>query len=76
MDFIFDKDGITYNENKISYDTFETDEANNELIKILINCIKNEENLHFSCTDDCTPFGRLIKETLENEFSSIVADEI
>lgn len=76
MEFLFDKDGISYDDNKISYDKFETEEANNELIKILINCIKNEANIKFLCTDDCTPFGRLIKETLENEFSPITTDEI
>lgn len=76
MEFIFDKDGISYEKNKIAYDVFEGENANKELIKILINCINTEESVKFTCTDDCTPFGKLIKETLENEFSIKENDEV
>lgn len=79
MEFIFGKDEILYGKDKINYDIFETDKANKVLIKMLQACIKdesdNKEN-KFTCTDDCPPFGKLIKETLEAEFNLKANEDI
>lgn len=79
MEFTFNKDGILYGTNNVKYGVFETEKANIELIKMLLVCIKDEKEKKvnkFTCTEDCTPFGKLIKETLENEFNLKNGEEI
>ena len=79
MEFTFNKDGILYGTNNVKYEVFETEKANTELIKMLQVCIKDERDKKdnkFTCTEDCTPFGKLIKETLENEFNLKIGEEI
>lgn len=69
MEIIFDKNGIHYDDKEISYDVFETDNANKELLAIIKRCVDCQEKIEFKCTDDCLPFGKLMKSTLEEEFS-------
>lgn len=68
MEIVFDEKEIRYDGIAVQYDDFKNDNVNNVMYKLLIFCINNENNLIFSCTDTCLPFGKKLKETLEEEF--------
>lgn len=64
----FLKDSIDYDLKSIKYDLLKTEKVNSILFDILEYCVKNEDDISFECSDDCTPFGLKMKELLENEF--------
>lgn len=55
-------------ESIILYADFEKEDGYKKLIELLQICVTNESNLQFVCDDDCSPFGKKLKEIIENEF--------
>lgn len=69
MELIFDETEIRFDDQIIKYEEFKQDNANKLLYKILIRCVMHEGDLTFNVTDKCTPFGKKLKEILDEEFN-------
>lgn len=69
MTIIFTKYNITIDEKNIMYEDFKKDDGHKNLIDLLEICVTNSENIQFVCDDDCPPFGKKLKEIIENEFT-------
>lgn len=68
MKVVFDEKEIRYSDNCIPYDDLKNDNMKNAMYRLLTFCINNENDISFICTDSCLPFGKKLKETLEEEF--------
>lgn len=64
----FTEKSINYDGLVIKYDELKGEKANHILYKLLVFCIENEEKISFESTESCTPFGKKLKEILEEEF--------
>lgn len=69
MKIEFEKDKITVNEKSIMYDDLKKDDGHKTLINLLEICVTNMDNLEFICDDNCPPFGKKLKQIIENEFA-------
>ena len=68
MKIIFTTNEIKYSDVILKYEDLKGENANHLLIKLLSYCVINEQDITFEYEGECSPFGKKLKEILENEF--------
>lgn len=71
MKVIFNKTNVIVDNNiEFTYEELQLEKGYEKIFNLLKKCVSTDEKVEFNCSNDCSPFGKRLKEIIAVEFDS------